>query len=284
MKATASASEREPPHRASFAPLVSDRICHRHGWRYAGRGAGAAVSLEQIRVTSPGPSSSCFSSSAATSRKNWFRSLGRIGRAASITICNLVSESDRGMGEAPNLTMSTKEHHFSASKRWHRFVTTFFHLGWGFASASAGSHAETGLGCQERHRNAPCADAAVQPRDSRVVRASQRERQPCCRRCRAQAAMAEGSRRRVPAFRHVCRMGLEGIVSKRIDAPYRSGPSKTWLKSKNPANEATRREDPAERWMLPVLHLDPTITPAAAIGAFAMLGYDPPAPSDSLPK
>ena len=29
-------------------------------------------------------------------------------------------------------------------------------------------------------------------------------------------------------------MGLEGIVSKRTDAPYRSGPSKTWLKSKNP--------------------------------------------------
>jgi bifunctional non-homologous end joining protein LigD len=24
-------------------------------------------------------------------------------------------------------------------------------------------------------------------------------------------------------FEHVCRMGLEGIVSKRIDAPYRSG-------------------------------------------------------------
>jgi len=31
-----------------------------------------------------------------------------------------------------------------------------------------------------------------------------------------------------------CRMGLEGVVSKRLDAPYRSGPSKTWLKSKNP--------------------------------------------------
>jgi bifunctional non-homologous end joining protein LigD len=28
-------------------------------------------------------------------------------------------------------------------------------------------------------------------------------------------------------FEHVCRLGLEGIVSKRIDAPYRSGPSKT---------------------------------------------------------
>ena len=43
-------------------------------------------------------------------------------------------------------------------------------------------------------------------------------------------------------FEHVCRMGLEGIVSKRMDAPYRSGPSKTWLKSKNPASEAVRRE------------------------------------------
>ena len=43
-------------------------------------------------------------------------------------------------------------------------------------------------------------------------------------------------------FKHVCRMGLEGIVSKRVDAPYRSGPSKTLLKSKNPASEAVRRE------------------------------------------
>src|SRR5207302_1650904 len=29
-----------------------------------------------------------------------------------------------------------------------------------------------------------------------------------------------------------CRMSLEGIVSKRLDAPYRSGRSDTWLKSK----------------------------------------------------
>jgi bifunctional non-homologous end joining protein LigD len=48
-------------------------------------------------------------------------------------------------------------------------------------------------------------------------------------------------------FAHVCRMGLEGIVSKRIDAPYRSGPSRTWLKSKNPASEAVRREQ-EEEW------------------------------------
>ena len=44
-------------------------------------------------------------------------------------------------------------------------------------------------------------------------------------------------------FDHVCRVGLEGIVSKRVDSPYRSGPSKTWLKSKNPASEAVRREE-----------------------------------------
>jgi ATP-dependent DNA ligase len=48
-------------------------------------------------------------------------------------------------------------------------------------------------------------------------------------------------------FEHVCRMGLEGIVSKRIDAPYRSGPSRTWLKSKNPASAAVRRER-EEEW------------------------------------
>ncbi|MER9298468.1 DNA ligase D [Mesorhizobium sp. M0621] len=31
---------------------------------------------------------------------------------------------------------------------------------------------------------------------------------------------------------HVCRMGLEGVVSKRADAPYRSGRGPTWVKSK----------------------------------------------------
>ena len=48
-------------------------------------------------------------------------------------------------------------------------------------------------------------------------------------------------------FAHVCHMGLEGIVSKRMDAPYRSGPSKVWLKSKNPASDAVRRER-EEEW------------------------------------
>jgi bifunctional non-homologous end joining protein LigD len=33
-------------------------------------------------------------------------------------------------------------------------------------------------------------------------------------------------------LRHVCRLGLEGIVSKLREAPYRSGRSKSWSKSK----------------------------------------------------
>jgi ATP-dependent DNA ligase len=43
-------------------------------------------------------------------------------------------------------------------------------------------------------------------------------------------------------FEHACRMGLAGIVSKRLDAPYQSGPSKVWLKSKNPLSAAMRRK------------------------------------------
>jgi bifunctional non-homologous end joining protein LigD len=36
-------------------------------------------------------------------------------------------------------------------------------------------------------------------------------------------------------FAHACKLGFEGIVSKHRDHPYRSGPSKAWLKIKNPA-------------------------------------------------
>ena len=42
-------------------------------------------------------------------------------------------------------------------------------------------------------------------------------------------------------FEAVCKLGLEGIVSKRINAPYRSGPSKSWLKTKNPKAAAATR-------------------------------------------
>jgi ATP-dependent DNA ligase len=42
-------------------------------------------------------------------------------------------------------------------------------------------------------------------------------------------------------------MGLEGIVSKRLSAPYQSGPSRDWLKVKNPDSAAMVRHR-EERW------------------------------------
>ena len=43
-------------------------------------------------------------------------------------------------------------------------------------------------------------------------------------------------------FQHACKMGLEGIVSKRLGSIYRSGRSADWLKFKNPEAPAVRRE------------------------------------------
>ena len=43
-------------------------------------------------------------------------------------------------------------------------------------------------------------------------------------------------------FAHACKMGLEGIVSKRKDSAYRSGRSPDWLKMKNPGCAAVTRE------------------------------------------
>jgi len=39
-------------------------------------------------------------------------------------------------------------------------------------------------------------------------------------------------------FAHACRLGAEGIVSKRIDSTYRSGPCRVWIKVRNPASLA----------------------------------------------
>jgi bifunctional non-homologous end joining protein LigD len=48
-------------------------------------------------------------------------------------------------------------------------------------------------------------------------------------------------------FQHACRLGLEGIVSKRRGSPYVSGRSTHWLKLKNPGSPAVRREE-EEEW------------------------------------
>ena len=48
-------------------------------------------------------------------------------------------------------------------------------------------------------------------------------------------------------FAHACKMGLEGIVSKRKGSTYRSGRSPDWLKMKNPTAPAVKREE-EEDW------------------------------------
>jgi bifunctional non-homologous end joining protein LigD len=47
----------------------------------------------------------------------------------------------------------------------------------------------------------------------------------------SEALSAEGAL----VFAKACKLGLEGIVSKRAGSRYRSGNSRQWLKSKNPA-------------------------------------------------
>jgi bifunctional non-homologous end joining protein LigD len=43
-------------------------------------------------------------------------------------------------------------------------------------------------------------------------------------------------------FHHACKLGCEGIVSKRLGSPYRSGRSADWIKVKNPTAPAVKRE------------------------------------------
>jgi bifunctional non-homologous end joining protein LigD len=48
-------------------------------------------------------------------------------------------------------------------------------------------------------------------------------------------------------FAHACQLGAEGIVSKRVDGTYRSGPCRVWIKVRNPASIAVQRER-SEKW------------------------------------
>jgi hypothetical protein len=43
-------------------------------------------------------------------------------------------------------------------------------------------------------------------------------------------------------FSTACQLGCEGIVSKRLGSPYRSGRSPHWVKVKNPNAPAAKRE------------------------------------------
>ena len=48
-------------------------------------------------------------------------------------------------------------------------------------------------------------------------------------------------------YRAACQLGCEGIVSKRLGSPYRSGRSPHWVKVKNPKAPAVSREA-EEKW------------------------------------
>jgi bifunctional non-homologous end joining protein LigD len=48
-------------------------------------------------------------------------------------------------------------------------------------------------------------------------------------------------------FREACKLGCEGIVSKRLGSIYRRGRSPLWVKVKNPNAPAVRREA-GENW------------------------------------
>jgi ATP-dependent DNA ligase len=67
-------------------------------------------------------------------------------------------------------------------------------------------------------------------------------------------------------FNRPCRMDLEGIVAKRLDAPYRFGRSRRWIKTKNPGSRSATQlgaaegyathalwSKPAEHFCFPVL-------------------------------
>ena len=48
-------------------------------------------------------------------------------------------------------------------------------------------------------------------------------------------------------YKHACALGCEGIVSKRLGSPYRSGRADCWIKIKNPDAPAAKRID-EEDW------------------------------------
>ncbi|GAC1558966.1 MAG: DNA ligase D [Beijerinckiaceae bacterium] len=79
-------------------------------------------------------------------------------------------------------------------------------------------------------------------------------------RLRFSSDFAEGGER---LLQHVCRLGAEGIVSKRADEPYRGGRSKGWLKSKC-----------ADRQEFVVTGYVPSTISTKAIGSLVVGYYD----------
>ena len=67
-------------------------------------------------------------------------------------------------------------------------------------------------------------------------------------------------------FRHACLMGLEGIISKRIDAPYRSGPSTIRWERQCDARPRTIGTRDIESALLALVKLNAESSPNATFG------------------
>ena len=59
--------------------------------------------------------------------------------------------------------------------------------------------------------------------------------------------ISDFERGEIGLFRHAFLMGLEGLVSKHKDRPYRAGRSPHWVKMKNPKHPAMTRVPDAHR-------------------------------------
>jgi hypothetical protein len=87
-----------------------------------------------------------------------------------------------------------------------------------------------------------CWSLTVRTCDGSQSRRARRPLRACCASvCRGCASMTTLLIPGDVLFQHACRMGLEGIVSKRLGSRYVSGHTRDWLKFKNPAAPAVKR-------------------------------------------
>jgi hypothetical protein len=91
------------------------------------------------------------------------------------------------------------------------------------------------LGARDHWRHAPTRNIAA-TFARRTGRDGQRAR------CRASRIAVYYVGHGEIVYQQACKLGCEGIVSKRLGSTYRSGRSTQWVKIKNPAAPAVRRE------------------------------------------
>lgn len=131
------------------------------------------------------------------------RALARVEAGSALIDGELVAVDERGVSNFQLLQNSLDGGHDS---RIAFYAFDLLHFdGWDWRDA----------GCRERRRALVELHATLEPDIARLVRFSQH---------------FEGHGADV--FQSACALGVEGIVSKRADAPYRSGRGRDWLKAK----------------------------------------------------